>query len=285
MGLRKYIVMFLVLITVVSVQGVKVVPMKGVVPDTYNFWFYEPDSIPEDTVKPLVLFLHGASLCGRDLNRVKRYGTIDAIEKGRKVDAYVVAPQNPGGAWQPGKLMKIIDWLTDSFAIDTTRIYVLGMSLGGYGTLDMVATYPHKIAAAMAMCGGASVKDLSGLNHVPLWIVHGTADRAVSVQQSDRVVSEMKNYDESTPRLIYHRVKGMNHGQPARIFYLPECYEWLMSHTLTDSARTVNPHTFDASSPASMRHAYKGLKSTIRPHKSTKKKSPTQKSTKKKSRK
>lgn len=282
MNRRNCILLLLGLVTAVTVRGVKVVPMKGVVPDTYNFWFYEPDSIPEDTVKPLVLFLHGASLCGRDLNRVKRYGTIDALEKGRKIDAFVVAPQNPGGAWRPEKLMKIIDWVADSFAVDTTRIYVLGMSLGGYGTLDMAATYPHKIAAAMAMCGGASVKDLSGLNYVPLWIVHGTADRAVSVQQSDRVVSAMKNHDESTPRLIYQRVNGMNHGQPARIFYLPECYEWLMSHSLSDSARIVNPHTFDASSPESMRHAYKGLKSTIRPHKSTKKKTTSKKTSKKK---
>ncbi|MDE7411378.1 MAG: phospholipase [Paramuribaculum sp.] len=281
---RKVIISAIILITALTVSGVKVVPMKGVIPDTYNFWLYEPDSVPADTVKPLVLFLHGASLCGRDLNRVKRYGTIDAIEKGRELDAFVIAPQNPGGAWRPEKLMRIIDWVTDSFAVDTTRIYVLGMSLGGYGTIDMAATYPEKIAAAMALCGGGSVKDFSGLNEVPLWIVHGTADRAVSVQQSDHVVSMMKKHDASTPRLIYQRVNGMNHGQPARIFYLPECYDWLLSHSLSDSARTVNPRTFDASSPASMRHAYKGLKST-RKHVGNKKTSTRKRTSKKTSKK
>ena len=109
----------------------------------------EEDSIK--TLKPLVVFLHGQSLCGTNLYTVKRYGTIDALEMGRHIDAYVVAPQNPGGSWQPEKILKIIDWTTERYDIDTNRIYVLGMSLGGYGTINFVGTYPKKVAAAMAL--------------------------------------------------------------------------------------------------------------------------------------
>lgn len=254
-----------------NMSGVKMRAVRGEVPDAYNFWLYEPDSMGNDSVKPLVLFLHGASLCGRDLSRVKRYGTIDAIEKGRTLDAFVVAPQNPGGAWNPKRLMNIVEWVSERLPVDSNRVYVLGMSLGGYGTIDMAATYPDRIAAAMAFCGGGTVKDLSGLNDVPLWIVHGTADRAVSVQQSDRVVSAMKQANDSTPRLIYNRVPGMNHGQPARLLYLQESYDWLMSHSLTDPDRTVN-EGFDPGASDLRKRAYQGLKSTGRKSKASSKK-------------
>ncbi|MDE7153367.1 MAG: prolyl oligopeptidase family serine peptidase [Muribaculaceae bacterium] len=229
----------------------------------YNFWFYSPyDSIATDSTgarssHPLIVFLHGASLCGKNLDRVRTYGTIDAIEKGRKIDSYVVAPQNPGGSWSPRKVMQVVDWAKENFDVDTTRIYVIGMSLGGYGTLDFVATYPDRIAAAMALCGGATVRDLSGLNRVPLWIIHGIADRAVTIRQSDRVVEAMKAADNATPRLKYDRIPGMNHGQPAKFLYLSDTYDWLLSHSLTDEDRKVND-TFDPANGI-LSKAYYGL--------------------------
>ena len=181
--------------------------------------------------KPLVIFLHGRSLCGNNLNKVLQYGTIDALKKGREIDAYVIAPQNPGTFWKPDNIMNVADWVIDRYPIDTNRIYVLGMSLGGYGTIDLTATYPDRIAAAMALCGGGSRKDLSGLNEVPLWIIHGTADAAVSVNESRKVVDKMKEAGK-TPLLRYDEWKGVNHGALARLFYLEQTYEWLFMHTL-----------------------------------------------------
>lgn len=181
--------------------------------------------------KPLVIFLHGRSLCGNNLDRVLRYGTVDAVKKGREIDAYVIAPQNPGTFWKPDNIMNIVDWVIERYPIDTNRIYVLGMSLGGYGTIDLVAAYPHRIAAAMALCGGGSRKDLSGLNEVPLWIIHGTADAAVSVNESRKVRDKMREAGK-TPLLRYDEWKGVNHGALARLFYLKQTYDWLFMHTL-----------------------------------------------------
>ena len=82
---------------------------KGVIKGGYNFWVYTPEDYyytQEST--PLVLFLHGASLCGHDLNRALRYGTVAAIKMGRQIPALVVTPQNPGGAWNPKKLNDIL---------------------------------------------------------------------------------------------------------------------------------------------------------------------------------
>lgn len=267
MNMKHILISLLVILTVaVSANAQRLTAQRGTVPGSYNFWFYNPEPTDDDEEepKPVIIFLHGASLCGNNLDRVKRYGTIDAIEKGRKLDAYVIAPQNPGGAWSPDKIVKILDWLGDNHNIDYDRVYALGMSLGGYGTIDLTASYPDRIAAAIAMCGGGSVRDLSGLNDVPLWIIHGTADRAVSVSQSDKVVSEIKATDNTTPRLIYDRVPGMNHSQPARMFYLKESYDWLFSHSLKDHKRAASK-SFSLSGDR-LRSAYKDLKSGKRRH-------------------
>lgn len=211
----------------------------GDVPGAYNFWLVEP--LDTTAAKPVVIFLHGSSLRGSDLDRVRRYGTVDAVMRGRNLDAYVIAPQISGsGGWQPSKVKQILDYVIKHHKVDEDRIYVTGMSLGGYGTIDFAATYPDVVAAAAAFCGGGSVKNLSRLNEVPLWIVHGTADRAVTVEQSDKVVAAIKEVDKKAPRLYYDRVPGMNHSRPARIFYLPDLYEWLFMHRLSDPGRPMH---------------------------------------------
>lgn len=241
---RKFLIILSVILTTVGFtsKADSLTTNNSIAKGGYNFWFYNPDDVEQDEPKPVVVFLHGASLCGNNLQKVTRYGTISAIQKGRDIDAFVIAPQNPGGSWNPKKIMDIIDWAGDNYNIDYDRVYVLGMSLGGYGTIDLAATYPDRIAAAIAMCGGASVRDLSGLKDVPLWVIHGTADNAVSVSQSDKVVNTLNGYfDGNSPRLIYNRVPGMNHSQPARMFYLTQSYDWLFKHTLKDRERKIHP--------------------------------------------
>lgn len=215
-------------------------PVKDSIPNGYNFWVYTPiDYFYSQEHTAVIIFLHGASLCGRNLNRVRRYGPLDAIVKGREIEALTIVPQNPGGAWNPKKIMDVLDWVKRNYACDTTRVYVLGMSLGGYGTMDVCATYPDRIAAGMAFCGGSSLKDVSGLGKLPFWIIHGTADRAVPIKQSKVVVEKLKESGNDT-RLLYDWWQGANHGAPARLFYLRKTYEWLFSHSLLDKDRTVN---------------------------------------------
>ena len=91
----------------------------------------------------------------------------------------------------------------------------------------------------MAMCGGLPHNDLCGLTTLPLWIIHGTADELTPVACSDRVVDSMRSCGDTT-RLIYDRLKGENHGRLARIFYLQQTYDWLLSHSLLDKDRPVN---------------------------------------------
>ena len=113
------------------------------------------------------------------------------------------------------------------------------MSMGGYGTIDFVGCYPEKIAAAIAMCGGGSLKNYSGLNKVPLWIIHGTADTAVSYKESQKVVDAMKA-SGPTDLLRFDLMPEVNHSRLGRVFYMSEPYEWLFKHSLADSVRTVD---------------------------------------------
>lgn len=232
---------------------------RKVVPDSYDFWVYQPKNYTDTLEKqqtPLIIFLHGASLCSRNMSRSLRYGPVDAVKMGRYIPALIVTPQNPGGPWNPRKLNDILEWMKENYVFDQTRVYVLGMSLGGYGTMDFAGTYPDKIAAAIALCGGSTLKDLSGLGQLPLWIVHGTADRAVSVRESKRVVQALKDQD-STAHLRYDWLTGASHGALARFFYIDKTYEWLFEHRLNDPERPVNTQV--TITQKDLKNAYRGI--------------------------
>ena len=237
-------IIFLIILATITIcswaQKGKFTPQRNAIKGGYNFWVYTPDEYEDNGHPlPLIIFLHGASLCGNNLNKVLRYGTLDAIEKGKNIPMLIAAPQNPGGAWSPRKLNDLLEWMKANYSVDSTRVYVLGMSLGGYGTMDFVGTYPEKIAAAMALCGGCSLRDVSGLGQVPLWIMHGTADRAVSAKQSQVVVNKLKKSDNDK-FLRYDWIQGGSHGLLARVFYLQKTYDWLIAHSLKDSPKEVD---------------------------------------------
>ena len=263
--MKKYTLMILIALacmltfsTAAKAQYDFLRPVKGEIPGGYDFWVYTPtDYYYSLETTPVVMFLHGASLCSKDMNRSRRYGPLDAIVRGRQIDALVIVPQNPGGAWNPDKLNDILEWTKKNYAMDSTRVYVLGMSLGGYGTMDFAAAYPDKIAAAMALCGGCSAKDKSGLGRLPLWIIHGTGDRAVPVKQSQIVVKQLQDTNNDK-RLRFDWLRGASHGALARILYMRKTYEWLFSHSTADPGRPVRPDiTIDNSD---LKKAYNDMK-------------------------
>lgn len=232
--MKRLVALLALLLGVVTFESraQEFIAYRDSVPDGYNFWLSVPagyDTLSTDI--PVVVFLHGRSLCGNDLKRVLRYGTLDAIKRGRDIPALVIAPQNPGTAWVPRKIDNVLEWVMERFNGDRNRIYVLGMSLGGYGTLDYAGTYPDKVAAAIGLCGGTTLVSCDGLRNVPLWIIHGTADTRVSVKESKKVVNFMQKQGD-TPLLYFDWMQDYDHASLARFFYMPDTYEWLFNHTL-----------------------------------------------------
>ena len=238
------IIIVTTLITTHAQPG-KMAAVTGKVSNGYDFWLYAPQAYFDQPNEkfPVVIYLHGARLCGRGLRSFHKYLTLDAIAKGRDIETMVIAPQNPGGGWKPERLNNVLEWVVNNYNVDTTRIYVVGMSLGGYGAMDFVGTYPHK---------------MQGLGTLPFWIIHGTADRAVTVGQSKKVVNALK--EQGNDKLLrYDWLPGANHGQLARIYYLEQTYQWLFSHTLNDNPRQVNRDIVINLNV--MSNAYKGLNS------------------------
>ena len=192
---------------------------------TYPFWINVPEK--ESTEKqPVLIFLHGKSLSGTDLNRVRRYGVLRAMDKGRKIPAIVVAPQVAKGNWNPDKVLEVLEYVKKNYNVDESRIYVCGMSLGGYGTLHFAGKYVDKITAAVAICGGGNVKDGCKLATIPLWIQHGDVDYIVPMSESKKGVDAIKKCDENAD-VTLTIIKGGNHGNVERLFHEDAMYDWL----------------------------------------------------------
>ncbi|HLS94620.1 dienelactone hydrolase family protein [Sphingobacterium allocomposti] len=182
-----------------------------------------------DKESPLLIFLHGRSLSGKDLNRVKRYGVLYAKNRGVAIpSSLIVAPQTSGG-WDPDKIKDVLDYVTTNYNVDKTKVYVCGMSMGGYGTMDFVGKYPGSVAAAVAICGGGTLKYAENLSRVPLWIQHGSADRAVPASESRKIYKAIKNVNpDAEARLTI--IPGGTHGSVERLFHQTDLYEWMFQY-------------------------------------------------------
>lgn len=191
----------------------------------YPFWINLPaDSILKQN-PPILIFLHGKSLSGTDMSKVRKYGVIHEMDKGRKIPAIVIAPQVASGHWVPEKVLSVLQYVQKTYQTDTNRVYVCGMSLGGYGTLHFAGKYADKITAAVALCGGGNTKDACNLSTIPLWIQHGNKDYAVPISESEKMVSAIKACNGDN--LIYTVHPGADHGDLERIFRTDEMYNWL----------------------------------------------------------
>ncbi|MFK7787381.1 MAG: dienelactone hydrolase family protein [Crocinitomicaceae bacterium] len=196
---------------------------------SYNYWINLPSDSILNSRPPVLIFLHGRSLSGTDLNKVKRYGVISEVEKGRQIPAIVIAPQvKSGSAWSPDKLLTLLKDIQSQYVTDTNRVYVCGMSMGGYGTLHFIGKYPEKLTAGVALCGGGKSGDACNLSKVPLWIQHGTADKPVPVSESRKIVKAIKACDGGK-NLIYKEIAGASHGAMEREFRKNDMYDWLFS--------------------------------------------------------
>ncbi len=226
----------------------------GEVEGGYNYILYTP----ADTTGPLplIIALHSRSACGADLQSVDYFGTIDALESGMGIDAYVVAPQCVDPRWDAERVMRVAEHVAGKCRVDTNRISAIGMSMGGNGVADLAAAYPDRIAAAIILSGGATKGDVTGLSELPLWIIRGTDDREEAIRRTDEMVAAIRQQDST--RVIYSKVNGLDHRQHERILYMPYFYEWLISHNLQQPGRPISPGR--EVTAKQLKKAYNGLK-------------------------
>ena len=179
---------------------------------------------------PLVLFLHGAGERGNDLNLVKKHGIPKRIHDGAKFPFITVAPQCPDGIWWSnmktlGFLEKIILELISDLRIAKNKIYGTGMSMGGYGILDLASTYPNLFTALIPICGGTILNKLHKLSKIPVWIFHGEDDDVIPVESSTLIYKYLKKNNKDTLITIYNNVA---HDSWTETYDNEKIYDWML---------------------------------------------------------
>jgi predicted peptidase len=224
---------FLLFVALISAFSAKSQLSTVIGQTDYNFWINLPaDSILKNN-PPILIFLHGRSLSGSNLELVKKYGIIKEIERGRDIPAIVIAPQVPAGkSWEPQKVLNVLHYVQAHYQTDTNRVYVAGMSLGGYGTLHFAGAYPKVVTAAVALCGGGNPSDGCDLATVPLWIQHGNRDAAVPLSESQKIVNAIRACNGGE-NLTFTVVEGADHGALERVFHTDEMYDFLFKYNKT----------------------------------------------------
>lgn len=197
---------------------------------------------------PLVIFLHGAGERGDDNLAQLKHGMKDFCrpEIRSKYPCYVLAPQCPKGEkwadvdWSKDSVelpaaissslrlvFEVVDSMREDAAIDANKIYITGLSMGGYGTWDALYRRPDFFAAAAPICGGADPATAEKIKDVPLWCFHGDQDSAVRVQFSRDMIAALKKAD-GEPK--YTEYPGVGHDSWTATYANDALYEWLFSN-------------------------------------------------------
>ena len=196
----------------------------------YNYLLTLPEGYDKDSAKkwPLLVFLHGAGERGDDLNLLKKHGPPKLIAAGQKFEAIVVSPQVPEGEyWNPHGVKALVDAIKKFHRVDDSRVYLTGISMGGFGTFDTVAQYPTVFAAAIPICGGAGINVLKfgDIKDLPIWIFHGGKDPVVPVQFSEMAVNWFKRAKAPNVKItIYPEAQ---HDSWTQTYDNPEVWKWL----------------------------------------------------------
>jgi len=209
--------------------SVQVTLAKGEKVEINYLIFLPADYGKQDGARPLLLFLHGAGERGDNLALVKRHGPPKIVDKKKDFPFIVVSPQCPKKKrWQAEQLIKLLDHVAGAHTVDRDRIYVTGLSLGGYGTWALAAAYPDRFAAAVPICGGGDPEQAGRLVNLPIWVFHGGKDPTVRLSQSEEMVNAIKAAGGSKAILTVYPEAG--HDSWTKTYNNQEVYKWLLSH-------------------------------------------------------
>jgi predicted peptidase len=176
---------------------------------------------------PLILFLHGAGESGNNLSKVKTHGPPKIVEKKRDFPFIVVSPQSPRFGWNPAALNGLLDEVVASYKVDRDRVYLTGLSMGGFGTWALAAAHPERFAAIVPICGGGNPADAARLKDLPIWVFHGAKDPTVRVEQSEAMVNAIRKAG-GKPKFTVFPEAG--HDSWTEAYNDPELFKWLLKH-------------------------------------------------------
>ena len=196
----------------------------------YGYVLQSPENKKDK--KPLIVFLHGSGERGTDTEKVKVHGPLK-YTKTHQLDAYILAPQCPDNErWDQEVLHRLIQKVQkENKNIDPTRIYLTGMSMGGWGTFDLAFDYPEMFAAVVPVCGFVDRWEMDkacNIKNIPTRIFHGLLDDVVVVDYSINVYKKLKACGGNVELTIFD---DANHDSWSRVYDNPEIYDWMLKQT------------------------------------------------------
>jgi predicted peptidase len=195
---------------------------------------FVPHDYKADKEFPVILFLHGAGSTGDDGQKQAKGGIAKAIrDKKEKFPFIVVMPQAKTKGWKADndngkRALAILEEVQKDYKTDKKRVYLTGLSMGGFGTWSFAAAYPERFAAIAPICGGGNPKSAAKFKDLPCWCFHGDADKTVSVEKSREMIAALKKAG-GNPK--YTEYPGVEHNSWDRAYGTAELYEWFLKHT------------------------------------------------------
>ena len=228
----------------------KVVFQKGIFilgNDTLPYRLLAPEKIDAGKKYPILLFFHGAAQRGND--NESQLADIPPLLKDsagrKKYPCYILIPQCPNGKqwvevnWRdstevmPEKIsdvenlsMQLLNDMEKKLAVDTSKIYVVGLSMGGFAVWDLICRFPEKFAAAVPICGGGDEAQAKKIIQIPIWAFHGKQDDFVPYSRSENMVAAVNKSGGNAKLTLYPNEK---HASWNEVFADPELFKWLFA--------------------------------------------------------
>jgi predicted peptidase len=216
--------------------------------ESLRYMFFAPKTVDNQPPYPLVLWLHGGGARGDDPNLILSFGDAHGplffarSENQSRFPCFILAPQCPANTlWSdpfsdtPGAQIRLVIELLDSLQkevnLDKTRLYVIGISMGGFATWDLIARYPRLFAAALPICGGGNPAKAALMINTPIWAFHGDQDDLVNVSQSRQMIQAIKE-KKGNPK--YSEYKGVGHFAWEPAFRESDFLSWVFAQRRTD---------------------------------------------------
>lgn len=213
---------------------------------TLNYLLYVPRAAAAQPDKkwPLILFLHGAGERGNEVWLVAKHGPPKIVREQPDFPFIVVSPQCPTGrVWDNDEVLALLDEILATQPVDPTRVYLTGLSMGGFGTWSLGLAHPERFAAIVPICGGgdplkamlADPKKAEALRSLAVWAFHGAKDPVVKLVESERMVEALRKAGVREVELTVY--PEAQHDSWTETYANPKLYEWLLRHQRTPAAR------------------------------------------------
>lgn len=182
---------------------------------------------------PMLLFLHGMGERGDNLELVKKHGIAKIVEERMDFPFVVISPQcRSGSTWgmELDTLYELVKGAIETYNVDEKRVYLTGLSMGGYGAWLLAEAYPHLFAAVVPICGGTTLnigfpERIGVLKDIPIWVFHGAKDRVVPLENSRQLVDVLKKHNGNVKFTVY---PNAGHDSWTKTYKNPRLYKWLL---------------------------------------------------------